>query len=193
MNELAVIFTTRSQSEADVVRGLLERRPLLDENRRLGARLRRRLRHPVGLLAQQLDERAGGGAAHDQAHGQRLRSRRRPGRALDLADEQARGLMFRDEMAADRGMIFIHDSEQPQAYWMKNTHIPLDIFYFDHARKLVSVQQRVPPCSAGDNCPPFASDGPALYVLELNAGLAEQLGVKAGDELLFGPQIGKQK
>jgi uncharacterized membrane protein (UPF0127 family) len=107
----------------------------------------------------------------------------------DDAAERQRGLMFRDEMAADHGMVFIHDFEEPQAYWMKNTHIPLDIFYFDHARKLVSVQQRVPACSAGDNCPPFASEGPALYVLELNAGLAEQLGVKAGDELRFGPGI----
>ena len=122
-----------------------------------------------------------------------LKGKRFTVEVADDAAERERGLMFRDEMAADRGMIFIHDFEEPQAYWMKNTHIPLDIFYFDHARKLVSVQQRVPPCSAGNNCPPFASDGPALYVLELNAGLAEQLGVKAGDELLFGPEIGKQK
>src|SRR5687767_449649 len=87
--------------------------------------------------------------------------------------ERARGLMFRDELAADRGMIFVHDAEEPQAYWMKNTKIPLDIFYFDSARKLVSVQERVPPCSLGDGCPPFPSDGPAKYVLELNAGAAE--------------------
>jgi uncharacterized membrane protein (UPF0127 family) len=101
--------------------------------------------------------------------------------------------MFRDDRAADHGMIFIHEFEEPQAYWMKNTHIPLDIFYFDHARKLVSVQQRVPPCSLGNECPPFASTGPALYVLELNAGAAEQLDVKPGDELLFGPGIHARK
>ena len=115
---------------------------------------------------------------------------------VEVADDAAkreRGLMFRDELAADRGMIFIHDLEEPQAYWMKNTHIPLDIFYFDHARKLVSVQQRVPPCSLGDGCPPFASEGPALYVLELNAGMAEQLGVKSGDKLVFGPEIARHK
>ena len=56
---------------------------------------------------------------------------------------------------------------------MKNTKIPLDILYFDQDRKLVSVQQRVPPCSLGDRCPPFPSEGPALYVLELNAGTVE--------------------
>lgn len=111
---------------------------------------------------------------------------------VEVADdekERARGLMFRDQMAADHGMLFIHDQEAPQAYWMKNTRIPLDIFYFDGSRKLVSVQRRVPPCSLGDQCPPFPSEGPALYVLELNAGLADELGVKSGDVLAFGPGI----
>ena len=113
---------------------------------------------------------------------------------VEIADndaERQRGLMFRDELAADHGMLFIHDAEEPQAYWMKNTKIPLDILYFDHERHLVSMQQRVPPCSAGDQCPPYASDGNALYVLELNAGQANSLGVKAGDPLVFGPSIGK--
>jgi hypothetical protein len=105
--------------------------------------------------------------------------------------ERARGLMFRDSMAADHGMLFIHESEEPQAYWMKNTRIPLDMLFFDHQRHLVSMQQRVPSCSAGDQCPPYASEGAALYVLELNAGQAETLGVKAGDEVVFGPDIGK--
>ena len=111
------------------------------------------------------------------------------------ADEPSRqrGLMFRDEMADDHGMVFIHDVEAPQAYWMKNTKIPLDILYFDHARKLVSAQKDVPPCSLGDRCPPFASEGPALYVLELNAGTAERLGVKPGDVLRFGPGVPERK
>jgi uncharacterized protein len=112
---------------------------------------------------------------------------------IEIADddaERARGLMFRDSLAADHGMLFIHDAEEPQSYWMKNTKIPLDILYFDHNRKLVSAQQGVPPCSAGDQCPPFPSNGPALYVLELNAGLAQTLDVKPGDTLSFGPGIG---
>jgi len=114
---------------------------------------------------------------------------------IEIADdeaERARGLMFRDDMAADHGMLFIHESEDVQSYWMKNTKIPLDILYFDHARKLVSVAH-APPCSLGDQCPPFPSDGPALYVLELNAGTADALGAKAGDELKFGPGIGPKK
>ena len=110
---------------------------------------------------------------------------------VEVADDPAereRGLMFRDDMAADHGMIFVHDDEDIQSYWMKNTRIPLDIIYFDHARKLVSVAH-APPCSLGDKCPPFPSDAPALYVLEVNAGTADALGAKPGDELKFGPGI----
>ena len=116
--------------------------------------------------------------------------------AVEIADDAAereRGLMFRDELAPDRGMLFIHEREEDQAYWMKNTKIPLDILYFDHDRRLVSVQQRVPPCSLGDRCPPFPSEGPALYVLELNGGTVESMGVKPGDELKFGPAIVKPR
>lgn len=115
---------------------------------------------------------------------------------VEIADDTAereRGLMFRDEMDADRGMLFIHDSEAPLAYWMKNTKIPLDILYFDHQRKLVSAQLRVPPCSKGDQCPPYPSEGVALYVLELNAGTADAIGAKDGDELIFGPGIDPRK
>src|SRR3546814_11525240 len=59
---------------------------------------------------------------------------------VEIADtdaERARGLMFRDELPAGHGMLFIHDRLAPQAYWMKNTRIPLDILYFDDQRRLV--------------------------------------------------------
>jgi uncharacterized membrane protein (UPF0127 family) len=111
---------------------------------------------------------------------------------VELAQDdaaRARGLMFRDAMDADRGMLFIHDSTGPQAYWMKNTKIPLDILYFDEQRKLVSQQRDVPPCSAGNACPPYPSSKPARYVLELNAGQAERLKLQDGTELTFGPGI----
>ena len=111
---------------------------------------------------------------------------------VEVADddaERARGLMFRDAMADDHGMLFIHDRQEPQAYWMKNTRIPLDILYFDSARKLVSQQRDVPACTLGDGCPPYPSDAPARYVLELNAGQAEALKLQDGVELKFGPGI----
>ena len=116
--------------------------------------------------------------------------------AVEIADDDAkrtRGLMFRDAMQEDHGMLFIHEREEPQAYWMKNTKIPLDILYFDASRRLVSQQRDVPPCVLGDRCPPYPSDAPARYVLELNAGQAEKLGLKDGTQLQFGPGFAPAK
>ncbi|MEQ1512366.1 MAG: DUF192 domain-containing protein [Lysobacteraceae bacterium] len=111
---------------------------------------------------------------------------------VEVADndmERARGLMFRESMDENNGMLFIHDDQQPLAYWMKNTKIPLDILYFDSKLHLVSQQRDVPPCSLGNRCPPYPSHAPALYVLELNAGQASKLGLKDGATLTFGPDI----
>jgi len=118
-----------------------------------------------------------------------IRGQRFTVEVADTFEERERGLMFRDSMEKDNGMLFIHDNEERQAYWMKNTKIPLDILYFSKERKLVSAQERVPPCSAGDRCPPYASEGEALYVLELNAGSVELYKIKAGNEMKISPDI----
>jgi uncharacterized membrane protein (UPF0127 family) len=98
------------------------------------------------------------------------------------ADEQALGLMFREEMDDDRGMLFLFPVEAMRSFWMKNTRIPLDIFYFDADLKLVSVAENARPCKTR-RCPNYPSKGPAKYVLELNAGKAAELGVQPGDVL----------
>lgn len=129
------------------------------------------------------------GCATDSGQWVELRGQRFTVEVADDHDERARGLMFREQLAEGTGMLFVHDEQRPLAYWMKNTKIPLDIFYFDASRKLVSVSRNVPPCSLGDRCPPYPSTGPALYVLELNAGQAGKLGAQPGDEIVFGPGI----
>jgi uncharacterized membrane protein (UPF0127 family) len=121
-----------------------------------------------------------------------LRGQRYVVEVADTHEERARGLMFRDRLEPGTGMLFVHDTEQPLAYWMKNTKIPLDILYFDEDRKLVSVSRGVPPCLLGNRCPNYPSRGPALYVLELNAGVASQIGVAPGDELTISPGIAER-
>jgi uncharacterized membrane protein (UPF0127 family) len=121
-----------------------------------------------------------------------LRGQRYVVEVADTHEERARGLMFRDRLEPGTGMLFVHDIEQPLAYWMKNTKIPLDILYFDEDRKLVSVSRGVPPCLLGNRCPNYPSRGPALYVLELNAGVASQIGVAPGDELTIAPGIAER-
>ncbi len=105
--------------------------------------------------------------------------------SVELADTQEKrtlGLMFRDSMPEDHGMLFIFPGETRRSFWMKNTRIALDIFYFDSSLTLVSVAENTPPCRTPE-CPTYPSDGPAKYVLELNAGKAVELAVKRGDVL----------
>lgn len=90
-----------------------------------------------------------------------------------------RGLMFREELPQDRGMLFVFEREQPLAFWMKNTLIPLDILYFDDSLRLVSISADTPPCRT-PYCPNYPSARPARYVLELNAGQARALQLKPG-------------
>lgn len=107
--------------------------------------------------------------------------------AVEVANDDAsrmRGLMFRQTLAQDSGMLFVFEQEQPLAFWMKNTLIPLDILYFDRARKLVSAQLDTPPCKVV-YCPAYPSARPAQFVLELNAGTAKRIGLEVGDEIEF--------
>ena len=100
----------------------------------------------------------------------------------DTREKQALGLMFRDSMPADQGMLFIFPIESPRSFWMKNTRIPLDIIYFNKDLELVSISAGTPPCRVS-SCPSYPSISPAKYVLELNAGIASELGVGVGDKL----------
>jgi len=100
----------------------------------------------------------------------------------DTREKQALGLMFRDALAADHGMLFIFPNEAPRSFWMKNTRIRLDIMYFDKDLTLVSLAADTPPCRVR-RCPSYPSVAPAKYVLELNAGTASELGVGVGDRL----------
>lgn len=112
--------------------------------------------------------------------------------SIQIADNdetRARGLMFVRELPTDSGMLFVHDRQEPVAYWMKNTYIALDILYFDEQFKLVSAQLNVQPCGSQTQCPNYPSYEPTKYVLELNAGTAEQIKLKKGDQLKLSNSI----
>jgi len=96
---------------------------------------------------------------------------------------------MRRSLPANHGMLFVFPRADPQAFWMKNTLIPLDMLYFDSARTLVSMQLNVPPCRT-DPCPVYPSESPARYVLELAGGTARRIGAQPGDELTIEGEIG---
>ena len=85
--------------------------------------------------------------------------------------------MNRDTMPQERGMIFIFPDEQPRAFWMKNTLIPLDILFLDSDGRVVSIGYMEPHTGRAQ------SDHPARYAIELNAGQAEAAQIQPGDTI----------
>jgi uncharacterized membrane protein (UPF0127 family) len=101
-------------------------------------------------------------------------------------DQQRQGLMWRQKLAPDAGMLFIYDMEMPVSMWMSNTLIPLDMLFIAGDGKIVHIAQRTVPKSEE-----IISPGrPVQYVLELNGGTASRLGIKPGDKVAY-TELGK--
>jgi uncharacterized membrane protein (UPF0127 family) len=86
------------------------------------------------------------------------------------------GLMFREKLAPDAGMLFVFDSQGPLTFWMKNTRIPLDMIFIDEQRRIVGIVANAEP----ETLTPRRVDAPSRYVLEIGGGIAAQLGIHAG-------------
>jgi uncharacterized protein len=93
--------------------------------------------------------------------------------------EQARGLMFRESLAADAGMIFPFPSPRPASFWMKNTLIPLDMIFIRADGTIARIAANTVPHSLE----PVGVDEPVAAVLELRGGRAAELGIKEGDRV----------
>ncbi len=108
--------------------------------------------------------------------------------AVEVADdpaERSQGLMFRTEMSAASGMLFVYDSPRRVQFWMKNTLLPLDMVFADATGTVTRVHEGAVP---GDLTP--IDGGPGVqFVLEINAGLAGKLGIKPGSVMRH-PAIG---
>lgn len=94
--------------------------------------------------------------------------------------QQAQGLMFRDKMAPDAGMLFVYDRPQPAAFWMKNTLIPLDMLFIAEDGRIVNIHGRAVPHSEEA----IRSAGPVKAILEINGGMSARLGIRPGDRVL---------
>jgi uncharacterized membrane protein (UPF0127 family) len=108
--------------------------------------------------------------------------------AVEVADdgaERAQGLMFRETLDPAAGMLFVYESPRRAQFWMKNTLIPLDMIFADATGTVTRVHSRAVP---GDLTPIDGGDG-VVFVLEINGGLAEKLGITPGAELRH-PAVG---
>jgi uncharacterized membrane protein (UPF0127 family) len=107
----------------------------------------------------------------------------------DTPQKMAQGLMYRTHLEPLHGMIFIMPSESSNlTFWMKNTLIPLDIIWLNHEKKILYISSNTPPCTSQETtCPIYApaANQNAQYVIEINAGLAQQFNLEPGQRLRF--------
>jgi len=101
--------------------------------------------------------------------------------------EITRGLMFRETLGKDRGMLFLHPKPGMYQYWTYNVKFPLDIVWMDEGHKVVEVYPNAPPCTSKSarECPTYGGRHTARYVLEMNANLAVPNGIREGVYLMF--------
>ena len=97
-------------------------------------------------------------------------------------EEKTVGLMNREHLEENAGMLFISEDERMQTFWMKNTLIPLDLIFMANDGTVVDIKKEFEPCKTV-SCPNYASKAPAQYVLEVNAGFSEKEGLEIGNKL----------
>jgi uncharacterized membrane protein (UPF0127 family) len=97
-------------------------------------------------------------------------------------EEQSRGLMFRDHLDQDRGMLFVFQEEGIYPFWMKNTLIPLDIIWIGENKEVVFISKNTQPCGEL-SCPMINPGGKAKHVLEVNAGVSDEIELVVGSEV----------
>ena len=97
----------------------------------------------------------------------------------DTDQERSQGLMFREKMRVKNGMLFHFEETAPVTMWMKNTPLPLDMVFINPDGTVRKVEHDTTPFSRKI----ISSGGPVSHVLELNAGIANLIGLKAGDRI----------
>jgi uncharacterized membrane protein (UPF0127 family) len=95
-----------------------------------------------------------------------------------------RGMMFRTSLAADHGMLFVHETPGYYPYWTYRTLIPLDIVWMDSERRILQMVLDAKPCGPpARQCPQYICAKPFRYVLELGGGMAKKYGLEVGQKM----------
>ncbi len=99
----------------------------------------------------------------------------------DTPEAQRRGLMYRDHLPEDQGMLFVYRAPVFVSFWMKNTQIPLDLIFIAQDGKITGIKNMARPYDES----PIPSGAPVKAVLEIKGGLAERLGITKGDRVMW--------
>ncbi len=100
------------------------------------------------------------------------------------AEEKRKGLMFRDQLDLDKGMLFVYKDEKERSFRMKDVLIPLDIIWINGEDEVVFISKNTQPCKESF-CQSINPGKNAKYVLEINAGLSKEIGLTVGDRMDF--------
>ena len=106
---------------------------------------------------------------------------------VEIADNQASretGLMNRESLELNQGMLFVFEDNSQHGFWMKNTLIPLDMIWISENKEIVAIKKDAQPCLTED-CLVIVPKADSKYVLEINSNLSEQLEFKLGDKVKF--------
>ncbi|WP_231186899.1 DUF192 domain-containing protein [Haladaptatus sp. DYF46] len=102
------------------------------------------------------------------------------------AGERERGLMYRESLAKNHGMVFVFEDPAVQSFWMKNTLIPLDMVFVSENGTVLNVAHADTQPNASDSeLRSYQSDGDAKYVVEMRQGFADRVGIEPGSKLVF--------
>jgi len=102
----------------------------------------------------------------------------------EIAKDIKKGLMGREELLADAGMLFSFSSEQKRSFWMKNTLIPLDLIFLDKDKNIILIIKDLEPCLT-DPCPSYGSSEDSQYVIEVNAGFTKEFNITKNTKVEF--------
>lgn len=102
-------------------------------------------------------------------------------------DDMMRGMMFRDSLAPNRGVLSAYGAPSMAPAWTYQVRIPLDIFWLDLSKQVVEISPNTPPCKSASakECPSYGGHKMAVYVLELPGGSSERFGIHVGDRMKF--------
>lgn len=102
----------------------------------------------------------------------------------ETPDQLQRGLMFRNGLGENEGMLFLFKNEETRFFWMKNTLIDLSIGFFDKNKNLIDIQEMKSGKNIADSAlPSYGSASPAMYALEMNRGWFDKNKIKLGAKL----------
>ena len=99
-------------------------------------------------------------------------------------EERKKGLMFKEELGLNEGMLFVFEKEGEYSFWMKDVLIPLDIIWINESKEIVFISKNNQPCEKSF-CPSINPNKKAKYVLELNEGVADKINLKIRDKAIF--------